>query len=91
MHLSTLDSYPLIVLEALACGVYPLCLDLAGARNIIEKYHGTIVAGDNASRRASEFLTKLDLNKLRDGSDHVRRRVIEDHSWKRCARLADLG
>jgi glycosyltransferase involved in cell wall biosynthesis len=91
LHLSRLDSYPLIVLEGLACGVYPVCLDLAGARNIIERYHGTIVCAQDATRHASEFLIGLDLEDLRDASDEIRPRVVEDHAWKRCAMLAEAA
>lgn len=91
LHLSKLDSYPLIVLESLACGVYPVCLDLAGARNIIERYHGAIVSADDAVRDASRFLIDLDLGALREVSDHIRPRVVDDHSWKRCAMLAEAA
>jgi glycosyltransferase involved in cell wall biosynthesis len=91
LHLSRLDSYPLIVLEGLACGVYPVCLDLAGARNIIERYHGTIVSAGNATTEAFEFLMEVDLDALREASDGIRSRVVEDHAWKRCATLAEAA
>lgn len=91
LHLSRLDSYPLIVLEGLACGVHPICLDLAGARNIVERYHGTIVSADNATREASKILLNIDLAGLREASDEIRPRVVEDHAWKRCAMLAEAA
>ena len=91
LHLSRLDSYPLIVLEALACGACPICIDLAGARNIIERYHGVIVSPENPAQEAARFLIGADLDALREASEDVRPRVVEDHSWKRCTMLAEAA
>src|SRR5262249_28718294 len=43
VHLSKIDSYPLIVLESIAYGVFPVCLDLAGARDMVTSYTGQVV------------------------------------------------
>lgn len=41
LHPSTIDSYPLILLEGIACGVYPIGLELPGVVQIAERYCGS--------------------------------------------------
>lgn len=65
LHLSTVDSYPLILLEALACGMFPIAVDLAGARDIIEKFDGKIVSQEHAVEETVKFLASADRDQLR--------------------------
>ncbi|WP_347302198.1 glycosyltransferase family 4 protein [Croceibacterium sp. TMG7-5b_MA50] len=65
VHLSTIDSYPLIVLEALACGMFPLVLDLAGARDIVGRFDGVVVPQDDAVPGAVDALAATSTEELR--------------------------
>jgi glycosyltransferase involved in cell wall biosynthesis len=65
VHLSTIDSYPLIVLEALACGMFPVVLDLAGARDIVGRFDGIVVPEAGAADAAVTALAGLSADELR--------------------------
>jgi glycosyltransferase involved in cell wall biosynthesis len=84
VHLSKIDSYPLVVLEALACSTFPLCMELAGARDMIEQYAGHIVPQDGAVDETASFLADADpidlRRKARGGAICVR----DDYSWDNC-------
>ncbi len=91
VHLSLVDSYPLIVLEALAFGVYPVCVDLAGARDMVGQYLGATVPQDEAVTRTVAILAGLDLASLRAGAPALAARVRSDYDWRRCVdRLAPV-
>jgi glycosyltransferase involved in cell wall biosynthesis len=84
VHLSTIDSYPLIVLEALACSTFPLCMELAGARDMIGRYAGYLVPSRGAVEAAAEFLSSADRRDLRRQSREAAHRVRDDYSWDNC-------
>ncbi|WP_121115526.1 glycosyltransferase family 4 protein [Croceibacterium ferulae] len=65
VHLSTIDSYPLIMLEALACGMFPIALDLAGARDIVGRFDGLIVNPTADVAETAAFLATADPDALR--------------------------
>ncbi|WP_375271958.1 glycosyltransferase family 4 protein [Sphingomonas sp.] len=46
VHLSTLDSFPLIVLEAMACDTYPIVFDMAGAGDMVARFGGLSLPRD---------------------------------------------
>ncbi|MGA8112000.1 MAG: glycosyltransferase, partial [Acidobacteriaceae bacterium] len=56
IHLSSIDSYPLVVLESIACSTFPICVDLAGASDMVTRYTGHIVQGKEAVRQTVAFL-----------------------------------
>ncbi len=84
VHLSDIDSFPLIVLEAVGCGVLPVCKDLPGARSIIEAYCGHLVAGPDAAADAAEFLAGTTPEALRSTAALTRGRLAADYAWGRC-------
>lgn len=65
VHLSTIDSYPLIMLEALACGMFPIALDLAGARDIVGRFDGLIVNPAADVTETAAFLAVAEPEALR--------------------------
>jgi glycosyltransferase involved in cell wall biosynthesis len=89
LHLSKLDSYPLIVLEALACATLPICLDLPGARNMVETYDGYVVGQVEPAEEAAAILAKLDLQGIRDRARQAAPRVRADHDWTQCGEALD--
>lgn len=91
LHLSRIDSYPLIVLEALALGTYPVCLDLAGARDMVESFVGTIVGDDDPVADALRTLTARDVRDLRIEATEGGRRVREEYSWDSSAGLLEAA
>lgn len=87
VHLSMADSYPLVVLEALACGAFPLCTDLLGARDMITTYDGHLVSREQAVEEAAAFLSSVALEEIARRSAAVAERVRVDYEWGECASL----
>jgi glycosyltransferase involved in cell wall biosynthesis len=85
VHLSSIDSYPLIVLEAMACATLPVCMELAGARDQIETYGGHVVAVARAADEAAEWLVAQDVGELRRLGRDAAVRVRADYDWDACA------
>lgn len=85
VHLSIMDSYPLIVLESLASGAFPLCLDLAGARHMTEAYDGAVVSEGSAVVDAVSFLLANPSATLRDRARVAAAKVRADHAWSNAA------
>ena len=84
VHLSKIDSYPLVVLEALACSVFPLCMELAGARDMIDRFAGHVVPEERSVEATAGFLADADLFELRREAGHAAVRVWDDYSWDNC-------
>lgn len=84
VHLSRVDSYPLIVLEALASGMLPVCLDLPGARDMVESYDGYVVGHDHPVDGTTALLRELDLADGRRRARAASARVRADYAWDRC-------
>lgn len=91
VHLSTIDSYPLVVLEALACSTYPLCMELAGARDMVERYAGYVVTQDGAVDATATFLANADLAVLRRQAADAALRVRDDYSWDNCGAALEVA
>lgn len=89
IHLSKIDSYPLIVLEATICGAFPVCYDLAGAADMIRTYDGFVVGDDQIVSRTADFLAGQDLDDIRRRSRAAAARVHADYDWKICVQLAE--
>lgn len=89
VHLSRIDSYPLIVLESLANSVFPVCMELAGARDMTETYDGAIVTVADAAHETAELLTTHPVSDLRRRAANVSKAVRTDYSWDNCARALD--
>ncbi len=87
VHLSRVDSYPLIVLEALASGVIPVAMDLAGVRSMIENYHGAIVGTATPAEDAAAYLIQATPAALRRRGKREANRVRTDFAWNEAAAL----
>jgi glycosyltransferase involved in cell wall biosynthesis len=85
VHLSRVDSYPLVVLEALAFSVFPLCMELAGARDMVEQYVGHVVPRDDAVEATATFLASADIDDLRRQAREAAVQVRRDYCWDNCA------
>lgn len=86
VHLSVIDSYPLIVLEALASGTFPVCIDLAGAADMIATYDGAAVPERAAVERAVEVLTATNVREVRDRAEIASTLVRSDYSTAETSR-----
>ncbi|AOH83788.1 hypothetical protein AWL63_07205 [Sphingomonas panacis] len=84
VHLSRLDSFPLIVLEAMAAGTLPIAIDMAGVRAMTSAYDGHLVAPDTAVADAEAWLEANRLDDLRHRGAAMGARVREDYSWAAC-------
>jgi glycosyltransferase involved in cell wall biosynthesis len=91
VHLSTLDSYPLVVLEGMAAGCVPLVLDMAGVRAMTAPYGGHVA---RSVEDAAAWLAARPLADLRQEGAAIGAGVRRDHQWPVCAdavaRAADL-
>lgn len=85
IHLSRIDSYPLIILEAMTCSTVPVAMELAGARDMIETYRGLVVSIEQPVAETVEWLKACDLGALRASRLETARRVRTDYGWPRCA------
>ncbi|MGH1587914.1 glycosyltransferase family 4 protein [Methylobacterium phyllosphaerae] len=91
VHLSSIDSFPLIVLEAIGCGTYPICQDLLGARAIVDRYCGIVVSGSDPVAKTLDFITSVNLSCIREESSRSSKAIRGDYSWKECvSRLEPL-
>lgn len=89
IHLSEVDSYPLIVLEAMALATLPICVDLAGAADMVHRYGGHTVGLQESVRRTVEILRSTDFESIRRESEACAERVRADYS--RAASAAALA
>ncbi|MDH4983280.1 glycosyltransferase family 4 protein [Hyphomicrobium sp. D-2] len=89
VHLSTVDSFPLIVLEAIACAAFPICIDLAGATSMINTYAGHLVPQQNCAALTAEYLATKPLAELRREAETAGERVRADYGWAACVSALD--
>lgn len=86
-HLSTLDSFPLIVLEAMAAGAVPVVGEMAGARSMIEAYGGHVARGTSVDD-AADWIAGQSIAELRSCGAAIAARVRADLRWDECAAQA---
>lgn len=84
-HLSLLDAYPLIVLEAMATGAVPVVGEMAGAKSIIET-HGGYVARDAVD--AADWIAAQPIEQLRRRGSAIATDVRSAYRWDACAAQA---
>jgi glycosyltransferase involved in cell wall biosynthesis len=89
VHLSRIDSYPLVVLEAMACATLPICIDLAGVRDMIETYDGHIVPEATALDETVKLLRETDPEILRHRGAAIAEQVRDDYGWDQAAALLE--
>ncbi|BCA63396.1 hypothetical protein HMP09_2630 [Sphingomonas sp. HMP9] len=80
IHLSELDSFPLIVLEALAAGALPVIANMAGASAMVRRYGGFITPGSSVVA-AADWLAESALADLRRDGSAAADRVRHDQAW----------
>jgi glycosyltransferase involved in cell wall biosynthesis len=85
VHLSKVDSYPLIVLEALASETLPVAMDLAGARDMIESYDGATVTALCPADDTASYLMRADVDDVRQRGACEAKRVRADFAWDEAA------
>lgn len=91
VHLSTLDSFPLIVLEAMAMETLPIVLDMAGARAMVTDYDGVAVATADPVRQAAQWVSDHPVTEIRTRAPLMAQAVRGDHRWEAMvARLTPL-
>lgn len=56
VHLSEVDSFPLIVLESIGCGTFPICRNLPGARQMARTYCGQMVEGTDLAEQVARLI-----------------------------------
>ena len=91
VHLSRIDSYPLIVLEAMACSALAVVMDLPGARDQVETYGGHVVSGNAPVEEAAAWIAAQNPDDLRRRGRDAARRVRADYAWPRCAAALDTA
>jgi len=89
VHLSQLDSFPLIVLESLAAGAFPICIDLPGASAMTQEYCGAVVSADRATENTAALILKSDVADIRQAAKETRKKVQSDYSWNTCVALLE--
>jgi glycosyltransferase involved in cell wall biosynthesis len=85
VHLSELDSFPLIVLEALAAGTVPVVADMAGAASMVRRYGGLVTPGSSVAA-AADWIVAQDLAALRRQALLAAGRVREELGWEHVVR-----
>lgn len=81
VHLSSIDSFPLIVLEALAAGTLPVIRDMVGGRHMVDRLGGHVVDGDRAVADACDWIGGLGLPALREEGAMARARTRAAYGW----------
>ena len=89
VHISKIDSYPLVVLESSAYGGFPICLDLPGARDMVTTYDGHVVPDDGAVEAIETFLAEHGPQELRARGAAAAPRLRADYDWKNCIRILE--
>ena len=89
VHLSTVDSYPLIVIEAIACAAFPICIDLPGAAYMVGTYAGHVVPEQNCVTATADFITRTPLAELRSDMEKAMRHARADYGWSACVASLD--
>jgi glycosyltransferase involved in cell wall biosynthesis len=90
VHLSVIDSFPLIVLESIGCAVFPICKDLPGARYMVEEYCGHVV-GQDAVSETTEFLLRNDIQDLRSAALEAAPRLAAYYDWQACVQALEAA
>lgn len=81
VHLSELDSFPLIVLEALAAGAVPIVAEMAGASAMVRRYDGFVTPGGSIAA-AADWLVGEGGDALRSRGARASVAVREDYAWR---------
>jgi glycosyltransferase involved in cell wall biosynthesis len=87
---STLESFGIVQLEAMACGLPVVISDLPGARDVSrDGEHGVHVAPDDLDDLERALRALMDAGGRRRMGEQARAHVVERYSWTRCAELLE--
>lgn len=90
VHLSRCDSYPLIVLEALACGTVPICIDLAGPTHMLQTYGGYAVPeSDETVDKVLSWIKSHEIVDIREIGRTASAHIRSDYSKNACTNLLE--
>lgn len=87
VHLSQLDSFPLIVLEAQIAGAVAIVGDMAGAADMVRRYGG-VVASEGDVGAAADWLARQDPAAMRQQACNAAAQIRQDYAWETLARAA---
>jgi glycosyltransferase involved in cell wall biosynthesis len=91
VHLSELDSFPLIVLEALAAGALPIVSDMAGAASMVRRFDGLTVPNSDVAA-AADWLMGTEPQTIRRRGAQAALLVRADLAWPNIvAELEDVA
>jgi len=82
VHLSELDSFPLIVLEALAAGALPIVAPMAGAAEMVRRHDGFVARGSSVTAVA-DWIAGQEPAALRRRGAAAAMQVREDRRWEK--------
>ena len=85
VHLSAIDSYPLIVLEAMARGAVPIVIDMAGAAAMTRDHGGLALPAEAAADQAADWLAAQPVAVIRDRGAAIGASVRAAFAWERIA------
>lgn len=88
VHLSELDSFPLIVLEALAAGTVPVVSDMAGASAMVRRYDGFVAPAGKVAE-AADWIASQAPAEIRTRAAEAGAHVRRDHDWQHMAERLD--
>jgi glycosyltransferase involved in cell wall biosynthesis len=87
---STLESFGIVQLEAMATGLPVVISDLPGARGVSrDGVHGVHVAPGDLDDLVRGLRTVMDADRRREMGRRAREHVIERYTWARCAELLE--
>ena len=72
------------MLEAIGCGVFPICKNLAGARFMTQTYCGHLVEGSGVVDDVADFLLSTSPPELRATAARASERLVADYGWESC-------
>ena len=65
--------------------IFPVCIDLAGATDMVTNYTGHVVTGREAVAQTVEFVSRQQIREIRANSKEAALRVRKDYASLRCA------
>ncbi|GGY96509.1 glycosyltransferase [Novosphingobium colocasiae] len=83
VHLSAIDSFPLIVLEALAADTLPIVRPMAGSLSMVRTCGGHATGDDQPAADAYAWLAGKDLHQLRREGREAGERARAAYGWSR--------
>lgn len=81
VHLSAIDSFPLIVLEALAADCLPVVLPMAGARDMVEAMGGLLADPADPAGSAFDRLAELTPDQVRAKGRAAGAKTRREYGW----------